>query len=63
MSKKDNTAFLEEGQNKDEAIYIRIDAKTLTKIEKLKNKHKHRTRSHTIRALIGWAFDNGVDSM
>jgi outer membrane protein assembly factor BamA len=61
MAKKDNSALIEEGQNKEEAIYIRIDTKTLSKIEKIQTKHKHRTRSHTIRALISWAFDNGVD--
>jgi outer membrane protein assembly factor BamA len=62
MAKKDNTAF-EAGQKKEEAIYIRVDSKTLAKIEKLKKKHRHRTRSHTIRALISWAFDNGAETV
>lgn len=61
--RKDNKALLDEGKTKEEAIYIRIDAKTLAKIEKLQTKYKHRTRSHTIRALISWAFDNGVEGM
>lgn len=61
--RKNNLALVEESNTKENAIYIRIDPKTLDQIKSLQKKHKHRTRSNTIRAIIRWAFDNGVSSV
>lgn len=60
---KSNNKALEANKTKEESVYIRVDSRTLEKIKKLQSKHKHKTRSHTIRALISWAFDNGVESV
>lgn len=57
---KNSKALLEEGKNKAEIVYVRIDSQMLKKIEGLKKRYKHKTRSNTIRAIMRWAFDNGL---
>lgn len=46
---------------KEEAIYMRIDNSLLDKIHKIQKKKKHKNRSSTVRVILQWAFDNGVE--
>jgi hypothetical protein len=47
---------------KDDFIYTRIENELLSKIDTLKTKKGFKNRSQTIRRILNWAFENGVDA-
>jgi metal-responsive CopG/Arc/MetJ family transcriptional regulator len=60
MSEEKKT-LLKGESNKDKFIYIRVEEDLLQKIDELKTKRDFKNRSQTVRSMIVWAFENGVD--
>jgi Arc/MetJ-type ribon-helix-helix transcriptional regulator len=47
---------------RDEVIYTRIEKSILSRIDTLKQSGEFDNRSHCVKSIIAWAFENGVEN-
>ena len=48
--------------SKEEVIYTRIEKSLLSKIDGIRETCEFDNRSQTVRGIISWAFENGVET-
>ena len=51
----------EEGPLTEDIIYTRLENQLLTQVDMFQTKCQIKTRSETVRGVLFWAFQNGVD--